>query len=123
MSNPNFAIPAEYITLHRFLSKWFNISTEEGQRTQYPKPMHHNNIWDPCVLAHQHTMDVFKDSYPHPFLVVERQKQQLLHTWQMGRCAMLYCQTQHVCFVGCYSPQAGLATEDEESHCKPRVYS
>ncbi len=69
MSDPNFTIPAEYTTLRRSLSQWFDIPTEEGQRAQYPKPMHPNNIRDPCVLAHKRAMNAVEDSYPHPFLV------------------------------------------------------
>ncbi|KAF9014470.1 hypothetical protein BDZ89DRAFT_995158 [Hymenopellis radicata] len=77
MSDPDHGIPEEYIISRNegmyltVKSEWWEIPTEEGQRAQHPKPMHPNDVRDPCVLAHKHAMKVFKDSYPHPFLVAE----------------------------------------------------
>ncbi|KAF9014469.1 hypothetical protein BDZ89DRAFT_1076594 [Hymenopellis radicata] len=80
-------IPAEYIISRnegKYLtikSEWFDIPTEEGQRARYPKPMHPNDVRDSCVLAHKHAMTVFKDSYPHPFLVAESDNFHTPHEW------------------------------------------
>ncbi|KAF8991402.1 hypothetical protein BDZ89DRAFT_1086673, partial [Hymenopellis radicata] len=68
----------KYLTIKR---EWFDIPTEEGQRARYPKPMHPNDVRDSCVLAHKHAMTVFKDSYPHPFLVAESDNFHTPHEW------------------------------------------
>ncbi|KAF8901236.1 hypothetical protein CPB85DRAFT_1564978 [Mucidula mucida] len=71
------SIPEEYIISRnegKYLSiknEWFDIPAEEGRRALYSKPMHPNDVRDRCVLAHQHAMNAFNDSYPHPFLFDE----------------------------------------------------
>lgn len=43
------------------------IPTEKGARPQYPRPVHPDDIGDPCVIANELSRERFGDSYPNPF--------------------------------------------------------
>ncbi|KAF9021581.1 hypothetical protein BDZ89DRAFT_1042723 [Hymenopellis radicata] len=65
------------------------VTTKEGEPAQYPHPVHPNDVVDPCILVHQRAMEIFKNSYPNPFIGDENRSSRNWDQWgDVPRCRL-----------------------------------